>query len=221
MRTSQLGQLAPALLRSVRWQPVVASAGIAAVILGVRRDHLASSAQSVVVLRAVALLLAVGVAFALDDHSRRTVQSVPSPGWWRSAGQASVALVPAVLAWAAALGWVSTRTGDLPVLGLSLEAATFVAVGLALAAGLVRWRDLLDPGTVAGPVLLVSGLMIAQLPERFALMVGPGPGWTAAHLRWSALLAAAVAVIVLAVRDPAARSRVRHRRRARSVRGRC
>ena len=88
-----------------------------------------------------------------------------------------------------------------------LEAAALAAVGLALAAGLVRWRDLLDPGAVAGPALLVSGLMTAQLPDRVALMVGPGPSWTAAHLRWSALLAAAVAVLLLAVRDPAARPR--------------
>jgi hypothetical protein len=207
---SQLRQLAPALLRSVRWQPTVAAAGIAAVILGVRRDHLGHPAQAITVLRVVALLLAVGLAFALDDRSRRTVQSVPSPAWWRAAGQASVALVPAVAAWVAALGWVSTRSGDLPVLSLSLEAAALVAVGLALAAGLVRRRDLVDPGTVAGPVLLVSGLIIAELPERFALMVGPGPGWTAAHLRWSALLAAAVAITLLAVRDPAARSPFRH-----------
>jgi hypothetical protein len=212
MRTRQLHQLAPALLRSVRWQPTVAGAAIAAVLLGVRRDHLGHSAQAVTVLRAVALLLAVGVAFALDDRSRRTVQSVPSPAWWRAVGQASVALVPALVAWVAALVWVATRTGDLPVLALSLEAAALVAVGLALAAGLVRWRDLVDPGAVAGPVLLVSALMIAQLPERVALMVGPGPGWTAAHLRWSALLAAAVAIALLAVRDPAARSPLRHSR---------
>jgi hypothetical protein len=211
MRTRQLGQLAPALLRSVRWQPTVAGAGIAAVVMGVRRDHLGNPAQSITVLRVVALLLAVGVAFALDDRSRRTVQSVPSPAWWRAAGQASVAMVPAVAAWVAAVGWISTRTGDLPVLTLSLEAAALVAVGLAMAAGLVRWRDLVDPGTVAGPVLLVSGPMIAQLPDGVALMVGPGPGWTAAHLRWSALLAAAVTVVLLAVRDPAARSPFRRR----------
>ena len=211
MRTRQLHQLAPALLRSVRWQPTVAGAAIAAVLLGIRRDHLGHPAQAITVLRVVALLLAVGVAFALDDRSRRTVQSVPSPAWWRVVGQASVALVPAVSAWVAALGWVSTRTDDLPVPGLSLEAAALVAVGLALAAGLVRWRDLVDPGTVAGPVLLVSGLMIAQLPERVALMVAPGPAWPAAHLRWSALLVAAGAVVLLAVRDPAARSPLRHR----------
>jgi hypothetical protein len=211
MRTSQLGQLAPALLRSVRWQPTVAAAGIGALVLAVRRDHLDHSAQAITVLRAVALLLAVGLAFSLDDRSRRTVQSVPSPAWWRAAGQVSVALIPALAAWIAALGWVSARTGDLPVLGLSLEGAALAAVGLALAAGLVRWRDLGDPGAVAGPALLVSGLMIAQLPDRLALVVGPGPAWTAAHLRWSALLSAAVAVMLVAVRDPAARSPLRHR----------
>ena len=210
MRTRQLRELAPALLRSVRWQPTVAAAGLAAVVLVVRRDHLAHSAQAILVLRVVALLLAVGLAFALDDRSRRTVQSVPPPAWWRAAGQVSVALVPALAAWIAALGWVSTRAGDLPARGLSLEAAALAAAGLAVAAGLVRWRDLGDPGAVAGPVLLVSGLMIAQLPERVALVVGPGSGWTAAHLRWSALLVVAVAVLLLAVRDPAARSPLRH-----------
>jgi fluoroquinolone transport system permease protein len=211
MRTRQLRQLAPALLRSVRWQPTVAAAGIAAVVLAARRDHLDHSAQAILVLRVVALLLAAGLAFALDDRSRRTVQSVPSPAWWRAAGQVSVALGPAVAFWCAAIGWVSTRTGDLPVLGLSLEAAALAAAGLALAAGLVRWRDVGDPGAVAGPALLVSGLMTAQLPERVALLVGPGPSWIAAHLRWSALLTAAAAVMVLAVRDPAAPSPFRRR----------
>ena len=211
MRTRQLGQLAPALLRSVRWQPTVAAAAIATVVLAVRRDHLDHSAQAILVLRVVALLLAVGLAFALDDRSRRTVQSVPSPAWWRASGQVSVALVPALAVWFAALGWVSTRAFDLPVLGLSLEAAALAAVGLALAAGLVRWREVLDPGAVAGPALLVSGLMITQLPERVAMVVGPGPTWTAAHVRWAALLAAAVAVLLLAVRDPAARSPLRRR----------
>jgi hypothetical protein len=212
MRTRQLRQLAPALLRSVRWQPTVAAAGIAAVVLAVRRDHLGHPAQAMLVLRVVALLLAVGLAFALDDRSRRTVQSVPSPAWWRAAGQVSVALVPALAAWIAALGWVSARAGDLPVLALSLEAATLAAVGLALAVGLVRWREVLDPGAVAGPVLLVSGLMITQLPERVAVVVGPGPSWTAAHLRCLAVLAAAVAVVLLALRDPAAPSPVRRSR---------
>ena len=39
------------------------------------------------------------------------------------------------------------------------------------------------------------------------VLVGPGPQWTTAHLRWSAILVGATCVLVAAMRDPAARWR--------------
>jgi hypothetical protein len=56
----------------------------------------------------------------------------------------------------AALGWVSTAPATCRCSALSLEAAALAAVGLALAAGLVRWREVLDPGPWP-PVLWCPG----------------------------------------------------------------
>ena len=211
-RGRQVRQLAPALLRSVRWQPVAVAAVGAAALLGVRRDHLAEPSEALVLLRLVGLLLAVGLAFALDDPCRLTVAGAPTPRWWRVAVQVLVALVPAGVVWLAVLGWATQRAGaDLPVAALSLEAATLAALSLAGAAGLAGATGLPDPGAVVGPVLLVGGLLAAGLPEPVALLVAPGPDWRAGHERWAVLLVAGLAVLALAVRDPASRRWLRPR----------
>jgi hypothetical protein len=89
--------------------------------------------------------------------------------------------------------------------------AALAAVALAVAGGLARWRDQPEPGLLVGPILLGAGLFIPQLPRQVALAVLPGPDWTAAHLRWSVLLAVTAGVLAASWRDPAARSPVRRR----------
>ena len=54
--------------------------------------------------------------------------------------------------------------------------------------------------------MLVSSLLLLQLPPRFALAVSPGPEWAGAQRRWAVLLAVAVVVTTAALRDPAARA---------------
>lgn len=89
-------------------------------------------------------------------------------------------------------GWTAAAW-LLPALALTLAATI-----LALAGGLARWRGITDPGTVTAPAMLALGLLLHQLPGRVALVIIPGPGWNSAHLRWSVLLAAALAVLALA-----------------------
>jgi hypothetical protein len=39
------------------------------------------------------------------------------------------------------------------------------------------------------------------------MLVAPGPQWTDAHLRWAGVLVGATGLLVVAMRDPAARWR--------------
>lgn len=207
-RAAQLRALAAPLVRAVHWQPVPVAAAMASALLWWQDDRMADPTRAVWMLRAVALLLAVGVAFALDDRTRSLLGAVPTPLWWRAAVRLLVVGAPAALVWLISLSWVGARSaGALPAAALSLEALTLAAVVTALAGGLARWRAVPDPGTVAAPVLLAVGLLLPQLPEHVGLAVLPGPGWDAAHVRWSVLLAAAAVVLAVSLRDPAARWR--------------
>jgi hypothetical protein len=211
-RIRQLHALAPALVRAARWQPVLAAGLWSVAVLWWQDDRAATEGEAVWLLRVVALLLAVALAFALDDGTRTTLASVPTPQWWRGGVRLLVAGLPAAVVWGGALAWVQHRSGgSVPAGAVTLELAALVAVALAGAGGLARWRDQPEPGLLVAPILVGAGLLLTQLPRQVALAVQPGPDWAAAHLRWSTLLAAAVAVLLLAVRDPAARSLVRHR----------
>ncbi len=205
-RLPQLRELAPALARAVRWQPVPAAAVVAALVLWWRSDRPPTAGDAVWMPRIVALLLAVALSFALDDRTRSSLGGVPAPPWWRAAVLLVVAGVPAIGAWAMALVWVDHRVGGgVPVAGLCLEAAALVAAAVAAAASLARWWDVAEPGAVVAPALLVTSLLLLQLPPRIALAVATGPDWADAHRRWAVLLAVAVVVTTAALRDPAAR----------------
>jgi hypothetical protein len=47
---------------------------------------------------------------------------------------------------------------------------------------------------------------VAASISRAPLLVGSGPQWTSAHVRWSGILVGAIGVLVAAMRDPAARA---------------
>lgn len=208
MRAAQLRALAPALVRAVRWQAVPVVAVGAALLMWWRADRIADLGYAIWTLRVIALLLAVAVTFALDDPTGPTLAAVPTPRWWRILVRLLVVGVPAVVVWAAALVLVEQRVAvRLPVTALCLEAATLYAVALGLAGGLARWRDIAEPGVVASPALLALGLVLPQLPSWTALVVNPGPAWSAAHLRWLVLLAGGAAVLAGSMRDPGARWR--------------
>lgn len=218
-RPRQLHTLAPALVRAVRWQPVLAAGVCSGAVLWWQDDRTAADGDAVWLLRLVALLLAVALAFALDDRSRVTLAAVPTPQWWRGGVRVLVAGLPAVLVWVAALAWVEHRSGGaVPGGTLTLEMAALASVALAVAGGLARWRDQPEPGLLVGPILLGAGLLIPQLPRQVALAVLPGPDWAAAHLRWSVLLAVTAAVLAASWRDPAARSPLRRHSTGRRLR---
>ena len=193
----------PALVRAVRWQPVPAVAAGAVLLLWWRDQSVARGPESLWLLRAVALALAAAVPFALDDRSRRTVAAAPTSLAARTLAVLGLAVVPAAAVWAGACAWVAVRTAQpVPVAALTLEAAGVTAAAVAAALVLVRWREVDDPGALTAPLVLALGLLLPRLPSWAALVTEPGPGWTAAHLRWAAVLALALGAAAAAVTDP-------------------
>jgi hypothetical protein len=219
VRARQLGLLVRPTLRAMRWQPLPVAVLGAVLLLWWKDPGSASPAALIWELRAVGLLLAAGVAAAFDDRTRSTVSAVPLPLWARSGLRLLLLVGPAAVAWLALATWADSRVeGALPVLALSLEAGVVAAVVVATAAVLSRWPGLTDPGVVAGPMLAGFAFGVPGLPEQLALAPLPGPGWEAAHVRGSGLLAVAVAALAVAVRDPATRRAADARRRT-GVRG--
>ncbi len=190
------------LLRSLRPVPLVAGAVAAAAVLVLHHGGALTGVTSV---RVVGLVLALGCGFLLDDPAAPTLQPSPYPLarrlWLRIACAAAV-VVPL---WSVGLILLLPRAVDRrPVaLGLTVELAAGLTVVWAVAAW-GRRRGVDEPGVATAPALL--GLVfLATMNPQVRLLVGPGPHWVAAHLRWAALLGVAAALLVLAMRDPAAR----------------
>lgn len=202
-RLRQLPPLLRPLLGAVRWQPSVGTAGLAGLLLLWTAEDLDDGGTAVLVLRGVAALLALGAAFLLDDAAADTIAASPTSLAWRRSSRLLVAAALVGIPWATAVLTVAGRGADLPVGDLSLEFAALLALALAAAAGLARWADAREPGLLAVP--FIAGLLLAtfRLPERWALIVPPGPAWEAAHERWLLLLAAALLVQLACNRDPA------------------
>ena len=155
------------------------------------------------------LLLALGSGYVLDDGAAVTLQASPyglARRLWLRIGCAAAVVTPL---WAAMLAYLlpSAPAGDRWALGLGLtvELAAALAVVWAVAAW-GRRRGVEHPGIITTPVLLASLLLAASI-SRAPMLVGPGPQWTPAHLRWSGVLVGATCVLVAGMRDPAARWR--------------
>jgi hypothetical protein len=164
--------------------------------------------------RALGLLLALGGGYALDDGAAVTLQASPY-GLARRVGLrigAAVAVIAPL--------WTVMLAGRLPRapaaerwtlgLGLTVELAAALA-GVWAVAAWGRRHGVDQPGLITSPVLLAS-VFVALSFSRAPMVVGPGPQWTAAHLRWSGVLAGAACLLVAATRDPAARWLRRHGR---------
>lgn len=193
-------------LRAARGTPFLAAAGTGLAVVGV------PAAMSVVLgpdeltmlLRVAAVCAGVGVVFLLDDPAKPTVETSPAPPWLTVAVRAAGALVATAAWWAAAVAITLTGAADgvrdsVPVRGLTLEAATVVAVALAVSVCGWRAADRGIGSTLAAPALLALLTAVALLPDHVALVVGMAdPRWAAAHERWGLLLTVAVLAVPLA-----------------------
>lgn len=208
------GLLAVPLLRAARWLPfgVAAAVGFAIPAVPSLMPTALRPDDLVGLLRIASACLGVGIVFLFDDPAKPTTVAVPAPLGLVTAVRALWAGAAAALWWTATLGVtvVGAEQGAgsrLPLGDLTLEAATFAAVGLA--AAVVLWRGsargVTSPVAAPAALLLLIGALL--LPERIELVTQVGvPAWAPAHDRWAVLLAAALAVAALAtVRFPGRR----------------
>lgn len=200
------GLLFVPVFRAARWLPFGIAAAVGFAIPAVPSLTSAALAPDDLIglLRVAAACLGVGIVFLFDDPAKPTTVAVPTPAAVLAAARALWAWAAAAAWWAATLGVtvIGAENGvgrALPRGDLTLEAATFAAVGCAAAVCLWRGSARGVGGPIAAPaalLLLIGGLL---LPERLALLVEVGgPAWPAAHDRWAALLASAVAVAAMA-----------------------
>ena len=177
----------------------------ALVLLVATWNGLDDDATAVMVLRGIAVLLAAALALAVDEPAAALLDATPTPMVERLAARLTLCAVLVLPSWGAALALTSLRGADVPLLAMTLELGALVALALAVPLALRRWWRVTEPALVVGPLLLGALLGAAHLPQRLALLpVTPfDPSWEAAHLRWSLLLVAALALLVVGLADPA------------------
>jgi hypothetical protein len=155
------------------------------------------------VLIAVAVVLAFALISAIDDPEGPVLDATPYSPTRRSlfrVGAAGAAVVPVWLVAAVAVAWRTDRV-SIPVLGL--QTAALWAVGVAVAVGVRRVSASVSPSYVSTPVLLSVTLALDALPRGWQMFDAQawGPPWIATQLRWLAVLAVAVALVTLLLRD--------------------
>ncbi|WP_328495045.1 ABC transporter [Streptomyces sp. NBC_00414] len=154
-------------------------------------------------LRTTALVLALGLAFLLDDPARHITSTVPARRPLRVALRVALVAPWAALCWTAAVLLVPEEARP-PVGALTLEAAATAALALAAAALTVRRTQVTEPGTaVSAWLLATAATAFLLLPTRWTLFVTPDdPHWSASHDRWALLLAVAAAAGARACAEP-------------------
>lgn len=204
IRAVQAMALRRATVRSVRWPPALAAVLLVAGLAIWQDEAFGSHGSALLMARTVAVVLALGAVFVLDDAAAVSVAPSPSPLWWRRMLRYGVAVLFVVPAWAGLLGYALSRQPELPWPRMTLELTALVIFGLAVAAASVRWFDATDPGMTASLGVLGLVFVIAHLPPRLALFAAPSSAaWQPSSLRWAALLLVALAVLTVASRDPA------------------
>ncbi len=212
-RSAQRRELLRATFRAVRRAPL--AGGIAgAVTLVAISSSLLDSGFVVTVLRGAAILLALALATSLDEPSATVLAPVPTP-LSRRWGARLVVCVPPVAGVGTHPRMERLAVGSPPVArsdrrdGGTRRLRDRRGGGPAHVAGHRR------AGVLAAPAVVGGVLAMNLLPIKWALLVGQawGAPCLAAHLRWSAVLLASVAGIVLAAADPAERIAFRRPRR--------
>ncbi|MFI8070479.1 ABC transporter [Streptomyces sp. NPDC086033] len=187
--------LVVAVARTVPWRAVAAGAVVGLLVVGLPRllSGTLDAWLGLTLLRAAALVFALGLTFLLDDPARELTTPVPTRRWVRTGLRVALVVPVAALWWTAALSLLPAPARP-PVGAVTLEAAATAALALAVAAVAVRFTDEPRPGpSVAAGLLTLALLAPHLLPACWDLFVLVGdPGWAAAHVRWAAVLAGAV-----------------------------
>ncbi len=203
-----VAELVRAVARTVPWRALAAGGGLGLLIAAVPRltGGDAGGWPALTALRAGALAFALGAAFWLDDPARHTTAVVPARRALRHGLRLALLAPVAALWWTAALLLVP-RPLRPPAAGVTVEAATALALALTGAAFAVHRREAARPGQAVAGFLLVTAVLAPLLcPEDWALFVTPeDERWAVAHDRWTVLLGALLLAGALCLTEPVRR----------------
>ncbi|WP_228901950.1 ABC transporter [Streptomyces sp. DH1] len=198
--------------RTLPWPALAAAAALGLLVASVPALTGAEPApwQTLVLLRGVALIGGLGLAFLLDDPARHLTTPVPVRRPLRQALRVALVAPFAALWWTAVLR-VAPAASRPPAGDLTLEAAAVGVLALAGAATAIRLTDEARPGPAVVAVLLTAAVAAPLLtPEGWALFVpAEDPRWPRAHDRWAVLLAALAAAWAVCGPEPVGRRRQR------------
>jgi hypothetical protein len=217
--------------KSIRWLPLVFGSAMGLITLHfMTRDPCVAStgepcldlANRIAAARVGAVLVALGMAFVLDDPSEDSTAHAPTGLMARRAVRVGIVLPPVALVWILELSVIRDSAGaarateHFPFGALTLELFALIAVVLAVAVAVARFVPERIGGVAAGPILLGMVGSTFFLPVRLSLFgIDPGdPGWSQQHRIWQLALAVGIIALVWWSVDP-----WRRRLRGRLARG--
>lgn len=184
--------------RSTTWFPLMLAGLISTLVVAARHGH-----EAAVPLQAVAIALASGAGFALDDPSFEILAASPTPLLRRRLLRVLVVVPPTVLLWLLLLRWQGTAGNEETWAVVAMFAGL---VGLSLGiAGVASRRSSRGLGGIAvAPTLFVTLMLSTTLPPRlrpFPMGDIPG-GWPQIYLRWTAAAVIGLLAFLVSSRDP-------------------
>lgn len=190
--------------------PAVRMAALLVVVAPVIVRWVGEAGQEPVRLRVVGMLLAAAAAMVWDD--RCAVLTAPTPVGLPAVrrGRALLVLTLLVVAWG--FSCLAASGHDTPYAVISLHSGATAVLLIAVVGWLSRDRDGEQLLALPIPVLLMTIVVMTQLPDRFALLTHPpgDAGWPAERTRWLGLLALSVVLVLHLDRDPATPSLRQH-----------
>jgi len=211
---STLAALLGIFPRLLSWWPVGVSGLAVAVIVGWQWSDLTQPTVRLSVVRVSVLFFVLGSVFLLDDASRVTTDSSAVTRRRRIGLRLVVMLATVAVGTGIVFGVVLARgpmSGLAPGFALEVVGFTCLAAGIALV--LQQRFGVDEPASFAGLGIVGLVLAVPMLAMRWPMIVGPGPLWHDAHVRWAGVLLVALAVVAYLTRDPAAGSLLRARTR--------
>ncbi|MEV0972883.1 hypothetical protein [Microtetraspora glauca] len=187
----------------MRWQPAAVATVLVALALAWPYDVGASWTDGVWCLRVIAGLVTLACAFVLDDQAADIIAPSPTPLRARTLFRVGLAAAWAVPVWSVSLLVVAPRIPDVWMGWASLEFAALLVAGLATAALAARRYGQSEPGAVASAAIVGGWLLMLTLPGPVSLFTLRPEALLSAHLRWTLLLGAGLAVMATMSRDPA------------------
>jgi hypothetical protein len=199
-------QALTAVARSIRWLPLGTASLLSVLIVLVRSGEPAAGPME-----AVAILLAGGTGFILDDPAAEILAASPTPLSGRRSLRFLLVVPPLTLLWGFLLWWQGSE-GIEETLGLGLLFGGLVGLSLAAAgvAGRTSWLPSRG-GLAAPPTILVLVFLSDAIPRQWRpLPFGDVPGgWTQIYIRWAAAAAVGALALMMSSRDPAGGSLLR------------